>query len=216
MTHTFFLTSLGAAILLTACYRQGETPQTEPEPPVDLAAPAAPADPPAPDVDLAPVQDRTESTAKRADIDWQAAQADFATRDISSDDSVTIANITEDPQVPVLLPVGPIAPASVTGGERPKVVPVADGYYASYPGGDYDMEINGTDRLVAAPGRGLTATDTDLRFEETMIGAQVSFSRYGASYIVEFTCNNARPNETCISEEEAIAAVNELLVARTR
>ena len=50
------------------------------------------------------------------------------------------------------------------------------------------MIINGTDRLTAAPGRGDVATDTELRFEDTMTGSQVAFSRYGASYLVEFAC----------------------------
>lgn len=215
MTKPILFSCIGAAIFLTACYRQSAEPQSEPEAPEIITAPPAPAEV-EPAAETAPLPERPGTTPKRAEIDWQAARADFANRETEIDEEVSIASGTSAPPVPVLLPAGPIAPASVTGGERPKVVPVADGYYASYPGGAYDMEINGTDRLVAAPGRGLTPTDTDLRFEETMVGAQVSFSRYGASYIVEFSCNNAVPNQSCVSEEEAIAAVNELLIAGTQ
>ncbi|MEM9937507.1 MAG: hypothetical protein AAF768_01545 [Pseudomonadota bacterium] len=215
MTRTFLYTSLAAAALLTACYRQTAEPEAGPETPPAEIAEAEPAEVEA-TPDTAPLPERTGSTAKRAQIDWTAAQADFANRDQEVGEEVTIASTSGDLAVPILLPSGPIAPASVTGDKRPKVVPISDGYYASYPGDAYDMEINGTDRLIAAPGRGLTPGDTDLRFEETMTGAQVSFSRYGASYIVEFSCNFAAPNQSCISEEEAIAAVNELLIARAR
>ena len=80
------------------------------------------------------------------------------------------------------------------------------------------MVINGTDRLVARPGVSAEATETGLEFEETMTGAQVSFSRYGASYLVEFMCNDPATamKGSCISEADAVAEVEKLLIAGTR
>ena len=80
------------------------------------------------------------------------------------------------------------------------------------------MIINGTDRLVAKPGGQGQATDSDLVFEETMTGAQVSFSRYGASYLVELMCKDPATaiRGSCVSEADAIAEVEELLIAGTR
>ncbi|MEL7541420.1 MAG: hypothetical protein AAGJ51_10995, partial [Pseudomonadota bacterium] len=63
-----------------------------------------------------------------------------------------------------------------------------------------------------------SAIDTELDFEETMTGAQVSFSRYGASYLVEFMCNDPATaiKGSCVTEAEAIAEVEKLLIAGTR
>ena len=80
------------------------------------------------------------------------------------------------------------------------------------------MIINGTDRLVARPGDSGTTTDSPLKYEETMTGALVSFSRYGASYLVEFMCKEreAVVEGTCINEADALAEVEKLLIAGTR
>ena len=96
--------------------------------------------------------------------------------------------------------------------------PMADGYFAVRKGEIYDMIINGTDRLVVRPDGSGTATDSALKFEETMTGSQVSFSRYGASYLVEFMCKDpaTAAKGSCVSEEEALAEVEKLLIAGTR
>ena len=96
--------------------------------------------------------------------------------------------------------------------------PMADGYFAVRKGDIYDMIINGTDRLVVRPDGNGTAGDTPLTFEETMTGSQVSFSRYGASYLVEFMCKDPATavKGSCVSEEEALAEVEKLLIAGTR
>ena len=157
-------------------------------------------------------------TLKRAEIDWEAARADYAAREIiPGDNTFSVASETTL-SVPVLLPSAPVSTASVGGEDGMQFRPLADGYYAVYPGEAYDMIINGTDRLAAAPGRGLTPTDTALRFEETMTGSQVSFSRYGASYLVEFACKSveAANGDGCITEADAKAAVQDLLLAGTQ
>lgn len=162
------------------------------------------------------VQPANVATVTRAEIDWDAARSDFAARPVTDGNAFTIAS-ENAPPVPVLLPSAPVSVAS-DGDDGVQFRPLNDGYYAVYPGDAYDMIINGTDRLAAAPGRSGTASDTDLRFEETITGAQVAFSRYGASYLVEFACKSdeAVTGDGCINEADAKAAVTDLLLAGTR
>lgn len=154
------------------------------------------------------------ATLQRVEIDWEKARADFAARPAVDENAFTVAS-ENAPPVPVLLPSAPVSVAS-DGSDGVQFRPLNDGYYAVYPGEAYDMIINGTDRLAAAPGRSGTASDTDLRFEETMTGAQVAFSRYGASYLVEFACKSEGASDGCVSEDDAKAAVQDLLLAGTR
>ena len=121
------------------------------------------------------------------------------------------------PAVPVLLPDEPVTIAS-TGESSLDFRPTADGYFAVRKGEIYDMIINGTDRLVVRPGEVGTVRDSELKFEETLTGAQVSFSRYGASYLVEFMCKDPETpaKGSCVTEEEALVDVEKLLIAGTR
>ena len=153
---------------------------------------------------------------KTATIDWTQARQDFASRDSDDNGMVQVASVGS-PAVPVLLPDEPVTIAS-TGESSLDFRPTADGYFAVRKGEIYDMIINGTDRLVVRPGSQGTATDSPLRFEETMTGAQVSFSRYGASYLVEFMCKDPATaiKGSCVSEDEAVAEVEKLLIAGTR
>ncbi len=200
--------------LATACGPirvPGAASQSEPEmvsAPEEIAAPPAQA-----------VVEVAEVTITRAEIDWQTARQDFADRSGSGDDGTfAIAGGAGAPPVPVLLPDMPVMAASVGDGPGVQFRPMTDGYFAVYPGEDYDIIINGTDRLVSAPGRGSVATDTELRFENTMTGSQISFSRYGASYLVEFACKGAAAisEAGCISEADAKAVVEDLLLAGTQ
>jgi len=95
---------------------------------------------------------------------------------------------------------------------------MADGYFAVQKGETYDLIINGTDRLIARTDANASASDTPLRFEETLTGAQVSFSRYGASYLVEFMCKDpgTAAKGSCVSEEDALTEVEKLLISGTR
>lgn len=204
-------------LMLGACEQQIEPSTLEAETPptlieeVDTAQPMPPAMPEA--ADPAPTN---IAETKTATIDWNAARADFAARD--TDDGL-MAQVASggSPVVPVLLPEEPVSVAS-TGEEALQFRPLADGYFAVQKGDVYDMIINGTDRLVARPGGEGVAADTPLVFEETMTGSQVSFSRYGASYLVEFMCKDPATaiKGSCVTEEEAVAEVEKLLIAGTR
>lgn len=216
MLKTFLIPTAMAFVLTAAC-DQIRTPGNVAA--QNDAEVTEPAEAPAPEVSaVEDVVERASVTLKRAEIDWEAARADYAAREIMPDDNTFSVASETALSVPVLLPSAPISTASVGEDDGMQFRPLADGYYAVYPGEAYDMIINGTDRLAVAPGRGLTPTDTALRFEETMTGAQVSFSRYGASYLVEFACKSAddAKGDGCVSEAAAKAAVQDLLLAGTQ
>lgn len=151
---------------------------------------------------------------KTAEINWSAARADFAARDSGDDGMVSVAG-GSNPPVPVLLPETPVGVAS--GEAALQFRPTADGYFAVQKGETYDLIITGTDKLVSVP-EGSGATVAELRFEETMTGAQVSFSRYGASYLAQFMCKDPATARlgSCIPEEDAKTVVEDLLIAGTR
>ncbi|MEL7232673.1 MAG: hypothetical protein AAGJ85_09205, partial [Pseudomonadota bacterium] len=73
-------------------------------------------------------------------------------------------------------------------------------------------------RLGPTPPGAQPIPENAFRFEETMTGAQVSFKRYGASYLVEFACKDpdAVVTELCVTEAQALSAVNDMLIAGTQ
>jgi hypothetical protein len=214
MMRTLLLPVL-SGLLFTACDQVTElTPFEADTPPVEAAESEPEAPPPAAEQQ---VPSRSAAERKTATIDWNAARADFAARD-SDDGGMAQVASGGSPAVPILLPDEPVGVASAGGEDALQFRPLADGYFAVKKGEVYDLIINGTDRLVARPDGSGAAIDTDLDFEETMTGAQVSFSRYGASYLVEFMCNDPATaiRGSCISEAEAVAEVEKLLIAGTR
>ncbi|ABI76015.1 putative lipoprotein [Hyphomonas neptunium ATCC 15444] len=159
---------------------------------------------------------RPESVAGDSAVDWEAARRDLAARPIEDrEGSFQIASGEAAPPVPVFLPS---APVSVQGGESDvRFQPVSDGYYAFFPGEAYDTIVNGTNKVIAAPGEATQPRSEALTFQPTTTGAQVSFSRYGADYLVEFECKaltNGLP--TCITQEEAEAFATDLVISGTR
>lgn len=161
--------------------------------------------------------ERNVVETKTATIDWTAARRDFAARDTDDDVMAQVASGSSI-AVPVLLPDTPVGVASAGGDDGLQFRPLADGYFAVLKGDVYDMVVNGTDKLIARPGSNGPAPDSALDFEETMTGAQVSFSRYGASYLVEFMCHDPSTamKGSCISEDDALAEVEALLISGTQ
>ncbi len=200
-------------VLLAACEPQSDVTALDAEtpPPAPQEAQQQEAQAPA---EIAPTGSTAET--KTATIDWTQARQDFASRETDNTGMVQVAS-GGSPAVPILLPDEPVTVAS-TGESSLDFRPMADGYFAVRKGEIYDLIINGTDKLVVRPGGGGTASDTPLKFEETMTGSQVSFSRYGASYLVEFMCKDpaTAAKGSCVSEEEALAEVEKLLIAGTR
>lgn len=202
-------------VLLAACEPQTEVSSLEAETPPPLQAETAPETPPAED-NVTPASVGSVAETRTATIDWNQARQDFASRDSDNSVMVQVANVTS-PAVPVLLPDEPVTVAT-TGESSLDFRPTADGYFAVRKGEIYDMVINGTDRLVVRPGGQGTTRDSALKYEETLTGAQVSFSRYGASYLVEFMCKDPETpvKGSCVGEEEAVSEVEKLLIAGTR
>ena len=94
---------------------------------------------------------------------------------------------------------------------------MSDGYFAAYPGIDYDIIVNGTNEVIGADTSGDGEDEPVLTYTPTMSGAQVSFSRYGADYLVEFECKSIEGGEAdCITEQEALDVTNKLVIAGTR
>ena len=205
------------SLMIAACEPQTEVTSLEAETP-------PPAPPQVEQVAEAPQAAETvevqssgsSAEIKTATIDWTRARQDFASRDSDETGMVQVASVGS-PAVPVLLPDEPVTIAS-TGESSLDFRPTADGYFAVKKGDIYDMIINGTDRLVARSGGQGVASDSQMKFDETMTGAQVSFSRYGASYLVEFMCKDpaTAAKGSCVTEDEAVAEVEKLLIAGTR
>jgi hypothetical protein len=199
---------IGAVLSVSGCYEMPAADEPAPQRVADIETPIA-ADPMP-----VPKPEPKASTTKQVEIDWDSARSDFAKRAPTDTGMVSIASGGDAPAVPVLLPDMRASVASA-GGADVQFRPTADGYFAVIPGESYDMIINGTDRLIPTSDAG--PTDTELRFEETMTGAQVAFARYGASYLVQFACKgDAAVMGGCIGEDDALAAVQALLIAGTR
>lgn len=156
-----------------------------------------------------------QAMSGEATIDWAAARADVASH--SSEDAngnFRVASEGEAPPVPVMLPSGIVLPQGAES--EVKFQPLTDGYFAFYPGTDYNIVVNGTNEIIGerAPG----VTDTPMRFIPTMSGAQVAFTRYGADYLIEFECTHAEGEKAaeCISEDDAMSIAESLVPVRSR
>lgn len=170
----------------------------------DIVQPAA--------VDDTPVY--AQAMSQTATIDWSAARADVASN--SSEDSAgnfSVASGGDAPPVPVMLPSGIVLPQGAESSV--KFQSLSDGYFAFYPGTDYNIVVNGTNEIIGerAPG----TVETPARFISTMSGAQVSFTKYGADYLIEFECTHAEgENADCISEADALSIADSLVAVRSR
>lgn len=188
-------------------FPRSETPESVPE------APAEPAPAPAPEPAPFEPEERPSVTPQTTPIDWDSARRDMAERP----GDVEIANFGIEsggsaPPVPVLLPTGIVVPQ---GAGQPAYRPLTDGYYANYPGAEYDITISGTNRVYGAGGQGSV---DEMAFARTAAGAQVSLSRYGADYLVEFECKGfaGARGDGCISEDDAMEMARNLVIAGTR
>jgi hypothetical protein len=199
------------AFALTGCDRL-TAPDSASDTPAAPATETAEVTPDEPDLVVRP--QAVESTAG---IDWEAARRDMAS--VPSDEreqgSFQVQSGSGGAPVPVLLPTGIVVPQSAEGGV--KFQPMSDGYFATYPGVDYDIVVNGTNEIIGAGDAAHAGADTEPAFVSTASGAQVVFSRYGADYLIEFECKNATgAAPTCITQDEALAIAHKLVIAGTR
>ncbi|MDP3737239.1 MAG: hypothetical protein Q8R02_07610 [Hyphomonadaceae bacterium] len=191
---------VGAIALAAACTDEGAGP-TDPS-----QATATPADQQAQVASAGP-------QATNAEINWDAARADFAKRPADQQNATVQAAGQEGPApVPMLLPSGIVQ----TQSDRP-VPPVVtkDGYFATYHLAKYDAIVNGSQRSYAAAGQA-QGNKEEMKFTPGEASAQLSFSRYGADYLIEFECREADGADSCITEPEAKEFADSLFVAQTR
>ncbi|MEM6666050.1 MAG: hypothetical protein AAF638_06560 [Pseudomonadota bacterium] len=208
----------GWLIFVAACSEQiGPSSDAAPQAP-DAEAPSEPTLQAAPDPVPFVQAERASVTLGDAAIDWDAARTDLA----SSGDTTAMASGfqiqsgAEAPPVPVLLPTGIVTTQSVPG-EAPRFREMADGYFARYPGIDYDITVSGSNEVFDVPGDGAIQEDA-ARFQTTVSGVMVSLQRYGADYMVEFECNNVSGDvgNSCINEEDALDVARNLVIVGSR
>lgn len=201
---------------VAACSEQiGEPPEVE-SPPAAETVTEVPVQPATPQP--APLPDRVSVTTASAEIDWAAARADLASAGpTEAGEGFQIQSGDQAPPVPVLIVPSSARPASA-GGETPRFRELADGYFAHYPGDDYNVTISGTNEVIASGTMPVEGASAEPRFQSTATGAIVSLSRYGAGYMVEFECNglDGAAGDACIDEEEALSVANQLIIAGTR
>ncbi|WP_300391123.1 hypothetical protein [Henriciella sp.] len=168
------------------------------------------------DVDVAETGTAKVASTKKSDIDWDTARRDLASSN-ERDTTFNIQSGSSAPPVPVLLPTGPVRPASADG-PQPQFRPVPDGYFAVFPGDRYNLIVNGTNEVTDVPGGSAgEGGSEDMRYVETSTGAMVSFSRYGADYMVEFEClGSGAEGGSCITEDEAMSVAEEIVISGTQ
>lgn len=146
-------------------------------------------------------------------IDWQAAR-DAKMKQTITDTPITVQSVdgkNEPPKVPVLLPSGIVQPASA---KPPALVQTGDGYFATYHLPKYDAIVNGSNKSVAAGGK--AGDKTAMKFTTGEASAQLSFSRFGADYLIEFECKEADGEASCITEDQAKEFADSLFVQNTQ
>lgn len=206
---------LSLALLISAC---GETPSSD----TDVPPPPRVQSTPAPQTSAASSEPRSAElpsigpkaqTARKANIDWASARADMQA---NGEGIVSIQSAGEEPApVPVLTPTGIVTSQSAQNG--PVFRRTDDGYFAFYPGDQYNIIVNGTNETVEADAISSTNAAREPSFSTTVAGAQVWLTRYGADYTVEFECNAlADENSTCIDESAAMEIANNLVVSGSR
>lgn len=146
-----------------------------------------------------------------ATIDWETARADAAKRPT---DVVVPQSVGSDPlTVPMLLPGGIVQTAS----DRPTPPRITkDGYFATYHLPRYDVIVNGSSKAYAVSGQAPAADKSEMKFTTVEAGAQLTFSRYGADYVIEFECREVDGPEGCITEAQAKEFAESLFVAASR
>jgi hypothetical protein len=196
----FILAGAIVAIAAAACTKEGGGPSDPAQ-----GAPPASAD--------GQVQPASAPQAKEAQINWEAARADLAKRPADAPVSVQSVGKEGPAPVPMLLPSG----IAQTASDRPTPPVVTDdGYFATYHLPKYDAIVNGSKRAYQAAGQAAQGSKETMKFTPGEASAQLSFSRYGADYLIEFECREVDGGESCITEPEAKEFAESLFVAQTQ
>ena len=174
---------------------------------------AGPSDPQAggPDQVVQPASAGPQATDSQ--INWEAARADLSKRPADAPATVQSVGKEGPAPVPMLLPSG----IAQTASDRPTPpVVTEDGYFATYHRPKYDVIVNGSKRAYAAAGQASQGSKETMKFTTGEASAQLSFSRYGADYLIEFECREVDGGDSCITEPEAKEFAESLFVAQTQ
>ena len=202
MTTPKLTVAFAALALAAACdAKQAEQAQTPPA----SGSPAAQASGAAPEV----------AAPARSGIDWEAARA--ARAEATRGDQVVTAQQAPGgppPAVPILLPSNIVRAANAG---PPVIRKTDDGYFATYETPKYDATVNGTNVAYAAGGAASDkATKESYKFTVGEGQASLSFSRFGADYLIEFECKEIDQGASCVTEDEAKEFADGLFVAQTQ
>ncbi len=176
-----------------------------------------PADPAAanttPAGEEAPVQVASAPSTDQT-VDWDKARADFTSkRPADAPAMVQTAGQDGPSPVPMLLPSGIVQTAS----DRPTPpVITKDGYFATYHLARYDAIVNGSMKAYTGTGQAAVADKEAMKFTTGEAVASLSFSRYGADYLIDFECREIDGPTSCITEAEAKEFAESLFVAQVR
>jgi hypothetical protein len=155
----------------------------------------------------------TAAPSVEGQIDWETARADLAKRPADAPITIQTAGQEGNAPVPMLLPSGIVQTAS----DRPTPpVVTKDGYFATYHLPRYDAIVNGSMKAYAAPGQTAGGNKETPKFTMGEASAQLTFSKYGADYIIEFECREVDGPDSCITEAEAKEFADGMFVAQTR
>jgi hypothetical protein len=155
------------------------------------------------------------ASASKSGIDWEAART--ARAEATRGDQVVTAQQAPGgppPAVPILLPSNIVRAANAG---PPVIRKTEDGYFATYETPKYDATVNGTNVSYAAGGQPSDkAVKEALKFTVGEGEATLSFSRFGADYLITFECKEIDQGASCITEEEAKEFADGLFVAQTQ
>lgn len=193
-----FLILASMAVLAAACTEE------KPAAPVAATTPAA---------EEAPVQVASAPSTEQT-VDWEKARADFTSKRPADAPATVQTSGQEGPSpVPMLLPSGIVQTAS----DRPTPpVVTKDGYFATYHLARYDAIVNGSMKAYTGTGQTATGDKEAMKFTKGEAVASLSFSRYGADYLIDFECREIDGPEGCITEAEAKEFAESLFVAQVR
>jgi len=173
---------------------------------------------PAPETPPFVQAERSTVAPGEAAVNWDAARTDLASNGDTTavPSNFQIQSGADAPPVPVLLPTGIVTTQSVPG-EAPRFREMPDGYFARYPGVEYDITVSGTNEVFDLPGDGSVQADSET-YRATATGAMVTLQRYGADYMIEFECNAASGafGEGCIDEDTALDVARGLVIVGSR
>ena len=200
--HLLAFAAIGA-LTLSACDRI-KAPEQPAAPAATTETPTVAETPAEPNLPVRP-----EAVESTAGIDWEAARRDMASvpSEERGEGAFQVQSGASAPPVPVLLPTGIVVPQSAEGGV--KFMPMSDGYFATYPGVDYDIVVNGTNEVIGARDAGDTSADpfSTTSFASTMSGAGSLSADLVIAYLPrEIDCRGSdQPSAVLASTDHAAA-----------